>query len=119
VHFGSLFKPKTTADLPHADLLYLLLRYKGVHLYDGFPCFLTAAHSREDIEFIAKAFKDSLQELLHLGFLPGRTAASLDPNVPPAIGAQRGKNPDGSQSWFIADPDRPGKYLKLNTDPTE
>ncbi|MEI7613066.1 MAG: amino acid adenylation domain-containing protein [Betaproteobacteria bacterium] len=119
VRFGSLFKPKYAAELPNADLLYPLLRYKGVHLYDGFPCFLTEAHSREDIEFVAKAFKDSLQELVQLGFLPGRTAVSLDPDAPPVPGARRGKNPDGTQSWFIADPDRPGKYLKLKTDQTE
>lgn len=123
VHFGSLFKPKYDIDLPNADLLYLLLRHKGIHIYDGFPCFLTESHSREDIEFIIRMFCEALAELSEAGFIPGNNfnagANGTSQNgtsatsVPPVPGALLGKNPDGSPGWFVPDPSRPGKYLKL------
>jgi glutamate-1-semialdehyde aminotransferase/acyl carrier protein len=127
VHFGSLFKPKYDIDLPNADLIYLLLRQKGIHIYDGFPCFLTEAHSREDIEFIIRMFKEALSELADAGFIPGfgnntsSNGVSMNGNgqkqndatLPPVPGALLGKNPDGTQGWFVPDPARPGKYLKL------
>jgi len=151
VHFGSLFKPKYDAELPNADLIYLLMRHKGVHLYDGFPCFLTEAHTKEDIAFIAEKFRETLDELVRNGFLPGqpldftaREAGTkalngnhvngnhvngnhvngahlngksnngiFDPGKPPVEGALPGKNPDGTPGWFIPDPDRPGKFLRV------
>ena len=166
VHFGSLFKPKYDAELPNADLIYLLLRHKGVHLYDGFPCFLTEAHTREDIAFIAEKFRETLEELVKHGFLPGQhlrneyfestkntvngnhvngnhvngnhvngkhvngkhvngnhvngtslngksRPSAFDPQQPPVEGALPGKNPDGSPGWFIPDPNRPGKFLRV------
>ena len=130
VHFGSLFKPKYDADMPNIDLLYCLLRFKGVHIYDGFPCFLTEGHSKDDLTFIIKQFKDALFELMELGFIPGKVLATIKPiyangnghnklnghavEIPPVDGAMLGKNPDGTPSWFIPDPDRPGKYMKVN-----
>jgi glutamate-1-semialdehyde aminotransferase len=136
VHFGSLFKPKVDADLNNADLIYFMMRHKGIHMYDGFPCFLTEAHSSEDVDAIVRAFKEVLTELCSLGFLPSQDKAAVkvvaahtngngshtngngtpnyDPAHPPVAGALLGKNPDGSPGWFLPDPGRPGKYLKVN-----
>ena len=74
VHFASLFKPRHDPAEAHMDLLYHLLRFKGVHIYDGFPCFLTEAHTPEDIQFVADSFKESLDELVNLGFISGTRA---------------------------------------------
>jgi len=126
VNFGSLFKPKHDTDIPNADLLYLLLRFKGIHVYDGFPCFLTEAHTKVDVDKIINCFKESLRELVENGFIPGIIPSDevipLSKNgrmngsteMPPIEGALRGKNPDGTPGWFIPDPERPGKYLKVN-----
>ena len=126
VHFGSLFKPKYDADMYNIDLLFLMLRHKGIHIYDGFPCFLTEAHTQEDIDTIIYKFKEALLEIVELGFIPGHTNGqkvngkssiahpSFNSNNPPIPGAMLGKNPDGSPGWFVPDPSRPGKYLKLN-----
>jgi amino acid adenylation domain-containing protein len=126
VHFGSLFKPKYDADMHNIDLLFLILRHKGIHIYDGFPCFLTEAHTPEDIDTIIHKFKEALLEIVELGFIPGDTngqsvngKSSIGKNPfnssnPPIPGAMLGKNPDGSPGWFVPDPARPGKYLKLN-----
>jgi hypothetical protein len=40
--------------------------------------------------------------------------AGYDSTNPPVPGAMLGKNPDGTPGWFVPDPARPGKYLKLN-----
>ncbi len=126
VQFASLFKPKYELDMPNADLLYLLLRYKGIHVYDGFPCFLTEGHTSEDLETIIAKFKEALRELVELGFIPGTIPsdeviatngsghAKIEDIMPPVPGALLGKNPDGSAGWFLPDPERPGKYLKVN-----
>ena len=126
VHFGSLFKPKYDADMHNIDLLFLILRHKGIHIYDGFPCFLTEAHTQEDIDTIIHKFKEALLEIVELGFIPGDTNGQkvngkssianpkFNANNPPIPGAMIGKNPDGSPDWFVPDPSRPGKYLKLN-----
>lgn len=125
-HFGSLFKPKYDPDMHHIDLLFLNLRHKGIHIYDGFPCFLTEAHTQEDIDTIIHKFKEALVELVELGFIPGETNgpsingksdvtnSHFNATNPPLPGAMLGKNPDGSPGWFIPDPARPGKYLKLS-----
>ena len=130
VQAGSLFKPKYHSDLSNADLIYLLLRYNGIHIYDGFPCFLTEAHTKNIVDKIINCFKETIEELVSNGFLHGRisestsisiseSAATQSPNGnetinPPVAGARQGANADGSLAWFVPDPQRPGKFLKVN-----
>ena len=62
-NFASIFYFSVPADLPFASLLYYHLREKGVHIQEGFPCFMTTAHSEADIQALVRAFKDSLAEM--------------------------------------------------------
>jgi glutamate-1-semialdehyde aminotransferase/acyl carrier protein len=124
-HFTSFFYIDYPTDLLHAQLLFYLLREKGVHVWDHRPCFFTLSHSSEDIEWITRAFKDSVAELQAMGFLPGKSSANTvtnghgngqgksTRNVPPQPGARLGKDPEGNPAWFIPDPERPGKYLQI------
>ncbi len=48
-------------------LFYAQMRLNGVHIQDGYPCFLTTAHSEEDFRAIAKAFRDSLDAMQAVG----------------------------------------------------
>ncbi|NNC00521.1 aminotransferase class III-fold pyridoxal phosphate-dependent enzyme, partial [Corallococcus exiguus] len=88
-HFGSLWKTFVTADAANADLLFCLLRDKGIHIWDGFPCFFTTAHSDADLQRLITAFQDSVTELQDAGFLPGtaraqtQAPAAFDSNQPP------------------------------------
>lgn len=111
---GSLFKVKIPQDIPYEELIYVLLREKGIHIWDARPCFITTAHSDEDITFFINAFKQSVDEMQAMGFLPKNNApeptATLDTDSPPIPGARLGKKPNGEPAWFIKDPDRPGKY---------
>ena len=53
-----------------ASLFYYYLRLKGVHVLEGFPCFLTTTHSDEEIEKVIRAFKESAVEMQEAGFFP-------------------------------------------------
>jgi amino acid adenylation domain-containing protein len=67
--YSSWFYFNVHADHPLAVLLYYHLRLRGVHIQDGFPCFLTTAHSDADIKHIVTAFRESLDELQTAGIL--------------------------------------------------
>ncbi|WP_336243834.1 aminotransferase class III-fold pyridoxal phosphate-dependent enzyme, partial [Corallococcus exercitus] len=117
-HFGSLWKTFVTADVANADLLFCLLRDKGIHIWDGFPCFFTTAHSDTDLRRLITAFQDSVTELQDAGFLPGtarpqpQAPAAFDSNQPPVPGARLGRDPQGNPAWFVPHPTVPGKFVK-------
>jgi amino acid adenylation domain-containing protein len=139
-HFGSLFKVKYEHEFANAELIYPLMRLKGIHMYDGFPCFLTEAHTNDDVTKIIEAFKSTLAELISLGLIPGKsklvattsnhlngsaktavdsTSATHEADDqfvnPPVPGARLGKDPQGNPGWYIPDPNEPGKFLKYKT----
>ncbi|MGA2183679.1 MAG: amino acid adenylation domain-containing protein [Bryobacteraceae bacterium] len=69
-NFRSIFYFGFPAEQRFAGLLYYHLIEKGVNLREGFPCFLTTAHTDEDLERIVQAFRDSIAEMQEGGFLP-------------------------------------------------
>ncbi len=71
--FGSMFHFVFPADQPFAGLLYYHLLEKGVNIREGFPCFLTTAHTPQDLAQIVQAFRDSIAEMQEGGFLPAPT----------------------------------------------
>jgi glutamate-1-semialdehyde aminotransferase/acyl carrier protein len=73
-HFASIWKTFVTAPTPHSDLLFYALRERGIHIYDGFPCFMTAAHGDDECETIIDAFDGAMDEMREGGFLPASAA---------------------------------------------
>jgi amino acid adenylation domain-containing protein len=69
VHFGSLFRFKYPGDI---ELLYYQLIYRGVYIWEARNCFLSTAHTDEDLDRIVEAFRASVAELQSAGFLPGQ-----------------------------------------------
>jgi glutamate-1-semialdehyde aminotransferase len=115
-HFTSVWKTFSTADVPNLDLLFYLLRERGVHIYDGFPCFMTASHSKADLQAVIDAFKGALAELQEGGFIPGRSeprAAVRRADEPPVPGARMGRDKDGTPAWFAPDPGAPGQFVRV------
>lgn len=110
-NFGSLCKIWVDENEPHPSLLWFELRYRGVHSWEGRPAFLTLGHTEEDIQFVIQAFKDSVRELIGVGLMSGDAAAVAA--LPPVAGARLGRDPQGNPAWFIPDPQRPGKYMKV------
>jgi len=93
--FASLWRNVFTEDLPYGDLIYAMLRDRGIHILDNFPCFLTTAHSDEDIERIVAAYAEAAAEMAAGGFFPVRQAESVAvadagaPRVVPSTEPQR------------------------------
>jgi amino acid adenylation domain-containing protein len=54
---------------PLAPLLFYHLRDRGIHIQDGFPLFITTAHTDDDLAQVAAAFADSLDEMAAAGIL--------------------------------------------------
>jgi glutamate-1-semialdehyde aminotransferase len=115
-HFSSLWRVSWLEDHPLQDLLFAMMRSRGVHILDNFPCFLTTAHTPEDIATIKTAFKESIAEMQEAEFLPRRVDAPVlaDASRPPVPNARLGRDKDGRPAWFIPDPQAQGKFIKVN-----
>lgn len=119
--FGSLWKIKFDYELAYGELLFTLMRLKGIHIWDLFPCFITAAHTDEDIDQIISKFNESIFELIEAGFMPtnkpepvkAEPAKNGLPAEPPVPGAKLGRDKDGNPGWFVTDTNNPGKYLQV------
>ncbi|WP_260447434.1 type I polyketide synthase [Nostoc sp. UCD120] len=120
-NFGSLFMVKSAPEFPYGDLLFYLLRDKGVHTWDHRPCFLTTAHSEADLAFVMAVFKESIAEMQSAGFLSAPPIEVTNSEVtnnslrnrPPQPNAKLGRDPQGNPAWYIPDTERPGKYLQV------
>lgn len=121
--YGSLWRIKFIEEYPYNELFFTLMRFKGIHILEGFACFLTTAHTAEDIQTIIKCFKESLIELKTVGLIPEyqHQTSEIDNelanysklNVPPIPGAKLGKDRDGNPAWFIKDDKNPGEFLQV------
>jgi amino acid adenylation domain-containing protein len=78
--FGSLWRLKFLSESPYSELLFTLMRLKGIHIIDGFPCFMTTAHTDSDIDSIYRVFKESALEMIGAGFFD--VEANLEMVVP-------------------------------------
>ncbi len=125
-HFGSLFLLKYPPNFVDRDLLFYLLRAKGIYIYDRRPCFVTTAHTDADWAVVMTAFRESIDELQTAGFLSppepsvSRPLATVSHNgnqqlasQPPQPNAKLGRDPQGNPAWFIPDPNRTGKYFQI------
>lgn len=128
--FGSLWKIKFTQDVPYSELLFTLMREAGIHIWDGFPCFMTEAHTDEEVARIIAVCRQSVAAMIEAGFFktatnsPVSTGNGAVPAVspvleavgidqPPMAGARLGRDRAGNPAWFIANPDKPGTYLQV------
>jgi len=119
--FGSLWKIKFKYELAYGELLFTLMRLKGIHIWDLFPCFLTAAHTDAEVDQIVSKFEESVVELIKSGFMPSEKKQPVSANIPetglnitpPVAGAKLGRDKDGNPGWFIQDEKKPGQYLQV------
>ncbi|GIP58449.1 non-ribosomal peptide synthetase [Paenibacillus woosongensis] len=68
VNYGSLFRFVSFGDI---ELFFYHLNYKGLYVWEGRNCFLSTAHTLEDIDTIIRIVKESVGDLQRGGFLPG------------------------------------------------
>ena len=61
--FASWFYFSVAPEARLAKLLYYHLRERGLHLQEGFPCFLTTAHTDDDLQQVRDTFRQVLSEM--------------------------------------------------------
>ena len=89
-NFGSLFYFQFAPEFKWASLLFFHLRFHGVHIWEGRPCFLSTAHADADIARIRQAFRESVREMQAGGFLPAPPPQLSSPAIFPLTEEQRG-----------------------------
>ena len=124
-NFGSLFKCAYTEAQPMGELLFSYLRYKGLHIWDARPCFLTLAHSDADVRRVVEAFRETIIEMQQAGFLPGgdsgpaangqsvKALPRCNRDTPPVPGARLGRDAQGNAAWFVADENNPMQFVQV------
>lgn len=76
--FGSFFRFSQAGNLSFVyrpielDLFSYHMIHNGIYLWEGGTCFLSTAHSQEDIDKIVQAAEKSIQQLLSGGFFSGQ-----------------------------------------------
>ena len=116
-HFASLWRTHFDEEHPLQDLLFAMMRSRGIHILDNFPCFFTTAHSEADFQAITQAWKEAVLELQEAELLPRHAATSrtvMDAADPVAPGARLGRDPEGRPAWYVPNPDAPGQYLRVS-----
>jgi glutamate-1-semialdehyde aminotransferase len=68
---GSLFRFLYSSELKYMDLFYYHLLEKGIYLSETRNCFLSTAHTDEDLEQIIRIVRESFEAMREGGFLPG------------------------------------------------
>ncbi len=115
-HFASMWRTYFSEDHPLQDLLFAMMRSRGIHILDNFPCFFTTAHSEADFQAIIKAYKEAVLELQEAGFIPRHAANArtvMDATQPAVPGARLGRDPEGRPAWYAPSAEQPGKFVKV------
>ncbi|TPW00034.1 MAG: Plipastatin synthase subunit D [Beijerinckiaceae bacterium] len=92
-HFGSLFFLKFPPEYHFASLFYYLMREQGIHIQEGFPCFLTTAHDDDDCAKIVEAFDMASAQM---------TEAGLFGRPPEATGERQGQLTESQMEIWLS-----------------
>ncbi|MBB5315458.1 hybrid non-ribosomal peptide synthetase/type I polyketide synthase [Tunturibacter empetritectus] len=69
-HFASWFYFTFHGDARLGSLLYYAMREKGIHIQEGYPCFLTTAHTDADLQTVEDVFRETVEEMQSSNALP-------------------------------------------------
>ena len=104
VGFSSLFLFQVAPQVAHGDLFFFHLIDNGVYVWEGHTCYLSTAHSDEDVERIVRAAQASATAMREGGFFPelsGRPDGRRKPTTeqPPRILPM---TPGQHQLWVLS-----------------
>ena len=110
---GAWFTFNLPSDARFGSLLYYLMREKGVHIQESYPCFFTTEHSDADFARVVDAFRESIQELRRGGMLPAPVvsasfeamelaAPEMHPDARPDTPARVPLTESQREIWFAA-----------------
>ncbi|MFJ7901544.1 aminotransferase class III-fold pyridoxal phosphate-dependent enzyme [Streptomyces sp. NPDC096198] len=114
LHFSSVFRFAWRGNASYAyqpleiEVFHFHLLTRGIYLWEGRTCFLSTAHTDEDLDAIVTAVKESVAALREGEFLPPAPASAADTprTVPlgeeqrPLLALERAAA-DGAPSWTV------------------
>jgi iturin family lipopeptide synthetase A len=89
-------------EFKYSALLFYHLRLKGLHIFEGRPCFFSTAHTDEEIGYMLDLFRESLEELRAADFIPKPAMPEIKAVVTPAL--------ETTKAEPIVRPDKPMEY---------
>ena len=123
-YYRSLWRLRVLEDIPYSELFFVLMRQNGIHIWDGFPCYMTSAYTDEDLTHLITTFKDCINVLISNGILKskGNSASGNDRkktltkelNKPPLPGAKLGFDKTGKPAWFIKDVKNENEFVQVD-----
>ncbi|HEX7774533.1 MAG TPA: aminotransferase class III-fold pyridoxal phosphate-dependent enzyme, partial [Pyrinomonadaceae bacterium] len=100
VNCGSLFRFHNPQDQKYMDLFFYHLLEKGIYVWEGRNCFISTAHTDEDIEFLISKVKEAVVDMRAGGFLG---EAKGHKSTAPAIEVKQVPLTEGQrQLWSVA-----------------
>jgi glutamate-1-semialdehyde aminotransferase len=109
-HFGSVMKFALHGEVPYAEIVFAHMRERGVHVWDGRPCYMTLAHTEADLATVIETFKQAIVAMQEGGFYP-QPVVQNRADVPPAPGARLGRDAKGNPTWYVPDPANPTRHI--------
>ena len=96
--FGSLFRFVFRRDLKYKELFFYYLLEKGVYICETRNCFLSTAHTEQDVEDVVKAVQYAVAKMRAGEFLPGGPTGSPDDKVQKDLTALGAKDDEQTTS---------------------
>jgi amino acid adenylation domain-containing protein len=88
-HCGSLWHFSHGESFKFYSLMFHFLRDQGIHIWEGRPCFMSTAHTEDDLERLLSAFQKVMKAMREGGFLPAPVVAIPDSGPFPLTDAQQ------------------------------
>lgn len=122
-NFGSLFRLLVSRDFKYSDVLFYHLVENGVFVWEGRNCFLSAAHTEDDVELIIGAVKRSVLQTREGGFLPdgptGGGPVKKSEITSTGSGFETGSRNESSAAIALPVASSPAPAKAVVTNPTE
>ncbi|HET7113978.1 MAG TPA: MupA/Atu3671 family FMN-dependent luciferase-like monooxygenase, partial [Pyrinomonadaceae bacterium] len=103
VNFGSLFRFMFAPELKYVDLFFYHMLDHGVFIWEGRNCFLSTAHTDDDLDHIARAVRGSVEQMRAGGFWPEAPGRIQSPDRSASISSEHNGGPRAAAPATITD----------------
>jgi amino acid adenylation domain-containing protein len=83
-NFSSQIIFNRSSDFKFFDLFFYNLIEKGIYVWEGRTCFLSSAHTEEDIDLVALAVQNAIAEMRAGGMMPA-SASGISTSIPTGV----------------------------------
>lgn len=103
-NFKSIWKIEPKSKFPYWEILFIKLRQEGVFIWEDRFCFMTEAHTSDEIDLTILKLESALEQLIEnelvSGDLPDLDEVLMDVKNPPFPGAKIGFDSEGNPRWI-------------------